>query len=204
MASGPCRHTYHARCNHPPSARLIAVHLANDPIEMLKLPSFPALPGLYSLTFMYLEPIFAIGGAVNLFKFPGPIEWHHSLVPTSDPVPTSLDPGNTMSLYHLGCTYLLMGLAGNSVLRFARNRLGDGLVAQRRLVGAYMVPMIVSDVVLILATLLALPGRMALEPSSWNFLTHANIWMTVVLLAMRLSWVAGVGVAEASLKPSDN
>ncbi|KDQ14011.1 hypothetical protein BOTBODRAFT_132888 [Botryobasidium botryosum FD-172 SS1] len=155
--------------------------------------SFPALPGLYAFLFLYFEPFSAIAGALEILIWPGTARWHHSLVPSSAPAPAFLDARSTMGLWHLSGGYLFLGLIEALTLRVARDHLSDRPADQERIISAVLLSLAAYDVAFVTSTIVALPREILLNPSSWNFMTHANIWLSSVLILVRFAWHAGIG-----------
>ncbi|KAJ7239011.1 hypothetical protein B0H12DRAFT_1204228 [Mycena haematopus] len=157
---------------------------------------FPALSGFYQLLFLYIEPISTILPALMSWTFPGAAWFHHQLIPSSDPVPTTaLDARTHMMVWQLGNCYLLLGLVSSLVFRAARDSLPKDLVAQERIVGSLLAALAIADVLnvcSIAATLAGLPADLRYAPLAWNPMTHGNISVVVVLLSVRIAWFLGI------------
>ncbi|KAK7064754.1 hypothetical protein R3P38DRAFT_2826239 [Favolaschia claudopus] len=154
---------------------------------------FPALSGFYQLLFLYLEPISTMLPALMSWTFPGAEWFHHQLIPSSAPVPTTpLDPRTHMMVWQLGNCYLLLGLVSSLVFRAARDSLRKDPVAQERVVGSLLAALAIADVTHIAATLAGLPEELRWAPLTWNPMTHGNISIVVVLFTVRISWFLGI------------
>jgi len=78
---------------------------------------------------------------------PGAAWFHHQLIPSSEPVPTTpLEPRTHMMVWQLGNCYLLLGLVSSLVFRAARDNLRKDLVAQERIVGSLLAALAIADV----------------------------------------------------------
>ena len=64
--------------------------------------AFPALPGLYSFLFMYMEPVSTFAAATSIWFYPGTAWYFHSMVPSSTAVPAVLDDRSQQAMWHLG------------------------------------------------------------------------------------------------------
>ncbi|KAJ6519250.1 hypothetical protein C8R45DRAFT_1085282 [Mycena sanguinolenta] len=154
---------------------------------------FPALRGFYQLLFLYLEPLSTMLPALMSWTFPGAAWFHHQLIPSSDPVPTTpLEARTHMMVWQLGNCYLLLGLVSSLVFRAARDSLHKDPVAQERIVGSLLTALAVADVTHIAATLAGLPADIRYAPMAWNPMTHGNISIVVVLLSVRIAWFLGI------------
>ncbi|KAJ7451153.1 hypothetical protein FB451DRAFT_1284865 [Mycena latifolia] len=155
---------------------------------------FPALSGFYQLLFLYLEPISTMFPALMAWIFPGAEWFHHQLIPSSTPVPSSpLEPRTLMMVWQLGNCYLLLGLISSLVFRAARDSLAKDPVAQERIVGSLLAALAIADVSHIAATLIGLPADIRYAPLAWNSMAHGNISIVVVLFTVRCAWFLGIG-----------
>ncbi|ETW84226.1 hypothetical protein HETIRDRAFT_313313 [Heterobasidion irregulare TC 32-1] len=161
--------------------------------------NFPALPGLYKILFLYLEPASTITPAFLTWFYPGAAWFHHQLIPSSDPFPKILESRTAMLVWQLGNCYLLLGLLSSLVFRAVRDTLPGNPTAQERILGASLLAMAIADVFLtiiifsIAATVIGLPSAVRYTPYTWNATTHGNISFVVVLLMFRIAWFLGIG-----------
>ncbi|KAF8973790.1 hypothetical protein BDZ97DRAFT_1900574 [Flammula alnicola] len=161
--------------------------------------SFPALPGIYRLLFLYLEPMSTIAPALMVWVFPGSSWFHHQLIPSTLPASTApLDPRTLMAIWQLTNCYFLLGLISSLVFRAVRDALPGNPAAQERILGASFLALGIADVSppfysLIVATFIGLPSDLKYAPSNWNSMTHGNITVVIVLFFFRISWFLGIG-----------
>ncbi|KAJ7037470.1 hypothetical protein C8F04DRAFT_1092571 [Mycena alexandri] len=154
---------------------------------------FPALPGFYQLLFLYLEPTSTMFPALMSWIFPGAAWFHHQLIPSADPVPTTpLEARTLMMVWQLGNCYLLLGLVSSLVFRAARDSLRKDPVAQERIVGSLLAALAIADITHIAATFAGLPPDIRYDFLAWNPMTHGNITTVVVLFSVRLAWFMGI------------
>ncbi|KAH9938990.1 uncharacterized protein BXZ73DRAFT_44341 [Epithele typhae] len=155
---------------------------------------FPALPGIYQMLFLHIEPILTVLPAVMAWIAPGAAWFHHQLIPDGTPVPTSLDNARTtMAIWQLGNCYMLLGLISTFVFRAVRDALPNDPVAQERILGASFTALALADVTHIIWSWVGLPDDLKYAFGQWNSMTHGNISFVVVLLSMRIAWFLGVG-----------
>ncbi|KAH9855838.1 hypothetical protein C2E23DRAFT_812203 [Lenzites betulinus] len=155
---------------------------------------FPALPGVYQLLFLHIEPFSTMLPAVMAWVFPGAAWFHHELIPDGTPTPASLtDARTTMAIWQLGNCYLLLGLISTLVFRAVRDALPHNPAAQERILGASFTALALADVTHILWSFAGLPDAQKYDFARWNSMTHGNITFVVFLLSMRLAWFAGIG-----------
>ncbi|KAF4623231.1 hypothetical protein D9613_001996 [Agrocybe pediades] len=148
--------------------------------------TFPALPGFYRLLFLYLEPISTITPFVMVWVSPGSTWFHHQLIPSSGPVPTSaLEPRTLMAIWQLANCYFLLGLISSLVFRAVRDALPDNPVAQERILGASFLALGIADLTHIGASFFGLPADLQYDPAKWNSMTHGNITVVIVLFLFR-------------------
>ncbi|KJA29379.1 hypothetical protein HYPSUDRAFT_32799 [Hypholoma sublateritium FD-334 SS-4] len=156
--------------------------------------SFPALPGIYRLLFLYLEPISTITPALMVWFFPGASWFYHQLIPSASPVPVaSLEPKALMAIWQLTNCYFLLGLISSLVFRAVRDALPNNPAAQERILGASFLALGIADLTHIFATFLGLPPDLKYAPGLWNSMTHGNITFVIVLFSFRFAWYAGIG-----------
>jgi len=156
---------------------------------------FPALPGLYQLMYLHIEPASTILPSILVWFFPGTTWFHHQLIPDSTPTPPAgfLDPRTQMAMWQLGNCYLLLGLISTFVFRAVRDGLPNNPVAQERILGASFTALALADVTHMIWSWIGLPEELRYAPLSWNSMTHGNITFVIVLLSGRLAWFAGLG-----------
>ncbi|EIW65221.1 uncharacterized protein TRAVEDRAFT_68765 [Trametes versicolor FP-101664 SS1] len=154
---------------------------------------FPALPGLYQLLFLHIEPTSTALPALMAWLFPGAAWFHHELIPDGSPIPAALDPRTTMAIWQLGNCYLLLGMISTFVFRAVRDALPGNPAAQERIMGASFLALALADVTHILWSFVGLPAELKYDFARWNSMTHGNITFVVFLLSMRLAWFAGIG-----------
>ncbi|KAJ7139468.1 hypothetical protein C8R44DRAFT_604896 [Mycena epipterygia] len=155
---------------------------------------FLALNGFYQLLFLYIEPISTMFPALMAWIFPGAAWFHHQLIPSSAPVPsTPLEARTHMMVWQLGNCYLLLGLVSSLVFRAARDSLPNDPVAQERIVGSLLAALAIADLTHIAATFAGLPAGIRYAPLDWNPMTHGNISFVVFLFSVRTAWFLGVG-----------
>ncbi|KAF8887735.1 hypothetical protein BD779DRAFT_486299 [Infundibulicybe gibba] len=155
---------------------------------------FPALTGFYKTLFLYLEPASTIAPAIMVFAFPGAPWFHHQLIPSSLPPPTSaLESRTTMAVWQLANCYLLLGMISSIVFRAVRDALPHNPVAQERIIGASLLALAIADLTHIAATFIGLPEELKYAPALWNSMTHGNITVVIVLFAVRVAWFMGIG-----------
>ncbi|KAF8203161.1 hypothetical protein BJ912DRAFT_943043 [Pholiota molesta] len=156
--------------------------------------SFPALPGLYRLLFLYLEPVSTLIPAVIVWVFPGASWFYHQLIPSPLPFPSqTLDPRTHMAVWQLVNCYLLLALISSFVFRAVRDALPNNPAAQERILGASFLALGIADLTHIAATFVGLPPDLRYSPANWNSMTHGNITSVVVLFVFRLAWYLGIG-----------
>ncbi|KAF9471302.1 hypothetical protein BDN70DRAFT_888280 [Pholiota conissans] len=161
---------------------------------MMSADSFPALPGIYRLLFLYLEPVSTLTPAVIVWLFPGASWFYHQLIPSPLPVPShTLDPSTQMAVWQLVNCYLLLGLISSLVFRAVRDALPNNPAAQERILGASFLALGIADLTHIAATFIGLPPDLKYSPAKWNSMTHGNISSVVVLFLFRLAWYLGFG-----------
>ncbi|KAF5312614.1 hypothetical protein D9619_003064 [Psilocybe cf. subviscida] len=152
--------------------------------------SFPALPGVYRLLFLYLEPISTITPALMVWIFPGATWFYQELIPSALSAPTgALEPRSLMAIWQLVNCYFLLGLISSLVFRAVRDALPNNPAAQERILGASFLALGIADLTHIAATFVGLPADLRYTPSAWNSMTHGSISAVVVLCA----WWAGIG-----------
>ncbi|KAJ7171744.1 hypothetical protein C8R43DRAFT_1146093 [Mycena crocata] len=165
---------------------------------------FLALGGFYQLLFLYLEPISTMFPALMAWVFPGAAWFHHQLIPSPAPVPSSpLEARTHMMVWQLGNCYLLLGLISSLVFRAARDSLPHDPVAQERIVGSLLAALAIADFRFVIflhltfssigATFAGLPADIRYAPLAWNPMTHGNISIVVVLFSVRTAWFLGIG-----------
>ncbi|KXN89818.1 hypothetical protein AN958_04822 [Leucoagaricus sp. SymC.cos] len=155
--------------------------------------NFPALPGLYRLVFLHLEPMSTFIPVLSVWITPG-VDWfYHEQIPSSAPAPPLLDNRTRMIISQLVNCYLLLGLLSSIVFRAVRNTLPNNPIAQERLIGASLLALAIADVTHILATFFGLPEHLRYSPQNWNGMTHGNITITGLLFLTRLAWFLGIG-----------
>ncbi|KDQ54964.1 hypothetical protein JAAARDRAFT_160320 [Jaapia argillacea MUCL 33604] len=156
---------------------------------------FPALTGFYNLLFLHLEPASTILPAFMAWVFPGANWFHHQLIPSStSPVPSGfLEGRSVMAIWQLGNCYLLLGLLSTLVFRAVRDALPNNPAAQEQILGASFTAMALADATHIVASWIALPSDIRLNPAGWNPMTHGNITVVIFLLCSRLAWFKGIG-----------
>jgi len=156
--------------------------------------TFPALPGIYRILFLYLEPMSTITPAVMVWLFPGASWFHHQLIPSSIPPPTTaLEPRTLMAVWQLTNCYFLLGLISSLVFRAVRDALPNDPVAQERILGASFLALGIADLTHIIASFVGLPPDLKYAPSDWNSMTHGNITVVIALFLLRVAWYAGIG-----------
>ncbi|KAF9512757.1 hypothetical protein BS47DRAFT_1344997 [Hydnum rufescens UP504] len=167
---------------------------ASGSAQEARFPSFPSLPGVYSLIFLYTEPLSTLTGAFAAWFFPGATWFHHQLVPSFDPVPVALNNvRDKMAIWQLANCYFLLSLCSWFVLRSARDYLRHDLPSQEHIVRSLLVPLAIVDVTHVIVTLMAMPQDVIRKPLEWNGTTHGNITFTMFLFLTRIAWFAGVG-----------
>jgi len=156
---------------------------------------FPALPGFYKLTYLYIEPASTILPSVLAWFFPGAEWFHHGLIPSAAPSPPAgfLDARTRMAIWQLGNCYLLLGLISSFVFRAVRDALPNNPTAQERILGASFTALALADVTHIIWSWVGLPDDLKYNPLAWNSMTHGNISFVIVLLSGRLAWFMGIG-----------
>ncbi|KDR85212.1 hypothetical protein GALMADRAFT_233921 [Galerina marginata CBS 339.88] len=156
--------------------------------------TFPALPGIYRILFLYLEPMSTITPAVMVWLFPGASWFHHQLIPSNLPSPTvALEPRTLMAVWQLTNCYFLLGLISSLVFRAVRDALPNNPVAQERILGASFLALGLADLTHIIASFVGLPPDLKYAPSEWNSMTHGNITVVIALFLFRVAWYAGLG-----------
>ncbi|KIM47993.1 hypothetical protein M413DRAFT_217406 [Hebeloma cylindrosporum] len=156
--------------------------------------TFPALPGIYRVLFLYLEPISTIAPVVMVWLSPGASWFHHQLIPSALPAPTaSLEPRTLMAVWQLTNCYFLLGLLSSLAFRAIRDALPNNAVAQERILGASFLALGIADLTHIFATFFGLPADLQYTPSTWNSMTHGNITVVIALFIFRLAWYLGIG-----------
>lgn len=156
---------------------------------------FPALPGLYQLMYLHIEPVSTILPAIMIWLFPGATWFHHELIPDATPVPPAgfMDSRTNMAIYQLGNCYFLLGLISTFVFRAARDALPNNPAAQERIIGASFTALAIADVTHMIWSWIGLPADLRYNPLAWNSMTHGNITFVIVLLGGRLAWFLGLG-----------
>ncbi|KAI0065858.1 hypothetical protein BV25DRAFT_1821542 [Artomyces pyxidatus] len=154
---------------------------------------FLALPGVYKVLFLYIEPVSTILPAFLVWFTPGADWFHHELIPSSDPASLPLDGRTTMAIWQLGNCYFLLSLLSSFVFRAVRDALPDNPSAQERILGASFFAMAVADATHIAASFIGLPATLKYSPGLWNATTHGNISFVVLLLSFRIAWFLGIG-----------
>ncbi|OCH88345.1 hypothetical protein OBBRIDRAFT_836654 [Obba rivulosa] len=153
---------------------------------------FPALPGLYQLLFLHIEPISTVLTALLIWFSPGAAWFHRELIPgLEDTAP--MDARSVMAVWQLGNCYLLLGLISTLVFRAVRDALPNNPAAQERIIGASFMALAIADVTHMLWTFIGLPESLRYDPLRWNSMVHGNITFVIVLLSGRLAWFAGIG-----------
>ncbi|KAF8912879.1 hypothetical protein CPB84DRAFT_1670701 [Gymnopilus junonius] len=156
--------------------------------------TFPALPGFYRFLFLYLEPMSTFTPAVMVWLYPGASWFHHQLIPSTSPHPTTaLEPRTTMAIWQLSNCYFLLGLISSLVFRAVRDALPNNPAAQERILGASFLALGIADLTHIIASYVGLPSELKYSPSFWNSMTHGNITVVVFLFLFRVAWYAGLG-----------
>ncbi|THH09426.1 hypothetical protein EW145_g2036 [Phellinidium pouzarii] len=161
--------------------------------------AFPALPGLYNLLFLHIEPVSTISPAFLGWFYPGAAWFYSELIPplvggaSSESETGALDARASMAIWQLTNCYLLLGLISSLVFRAVRDALPHDPVAQERIVGASLTALALADVTHMIVTLVGLPPDIRYNPLVWNPMTHGNISFVVVLLSARLAWFMGIG-----------
>ncbi|KAJ7585678.1 hypothetical protein C8J56DRAFT_725773, partial [Mycena floridula] len=155
--------------------------------------SFPALPGFYQLLFLTIEPLSTAGTALAIWFYPGVGWFHHELIPSSYPRPTSVDLRTQMAVWQLGSCYFLLGLISAIVFRSVKKTLRNDPVAQTQIVGSILTALAIADLIHVFISFIGLPEVSRNRPSEWNALTHGNISATLCLFVARMSWFLGIG-----------
>lgn len=146
------------------------------------------IPALYRLFLLYVEPVLAVQGAVMCARSP---LWYLSV----------MTPHANRSHYHpilqvvfdqLAATYLLFAFNQAVVLRVAEGNL--------RVWKAMVFGMLVCDVIHMYATKNALGWDLQLDPAGWRFYDWFNLAVLYGMGAMRIAFLAGIGVKEGGNK----
>lgn len=151
--------------------------------------SQPHIAGIYRLWLLYIEPFLAIYGGVMATRSP--------LLYLS-----VMDPRANLSHYHpeiqvlfdqlFGC-YFLFAFNQAIVLRVAENNL--------RVWRVMVAGMLACDIIHMRATGRAMGWAAHLDPLSWRFFDAFNLVVLYGAAALRIAFLAGVGVAEESEGP---
>ncbi|KAF5355618.1 hypothetical protein D9756_003956 [Leucocoprinus leucothites] len=166
--------------------------------------SFPALPGIYRLVFLHLEPLSTFIPVLSVWIAPG-INWfYQEQIPSNAPIPISLDDRTRMIISQLVNCYLLLGLLSSIVFRAVRSTLPNNPSAQERLIGASLLALAIADVTHVLATFFGLPEQLRYTPQNWNGMTHGNITITTLLFFTRVAWFLGIGRARFYFGQTEN
>ncbi|KAH6917169.1 hypothetical protein BKA70DRAFT_1417941 [Coprinopsis sp. MPI-PUGE-AT-0042] len=154
---------------------------------------FLALPGIYYVHFLYIEPLASIVPFFMIWGWPG-AEWcYQQLLPEEQRAPLDIfQPQAEMAMWQLANTSLLLGLVSLFVYRAVRDAVPNP-ASQERVIGAVIAALGVGDILHLLLSFYVLPERMRWAPLTWDGMAHGNITVVLWLLVMRLLWVAGVG-----------
>ncbi|KAG2023237.1 hypothetical protein CC2G_000910 [Coprinopsis cinerea AmutBmut pab1-1] len=108
---------------------------------------FLALPGIYYVHFLYIEPIASIVAFLMIWGYPGAAWCYHQLLQESEEIPAEIfQPRAEMAMWQLGNCSLLLGLISLLVYRAIRDALPDNPVAQERIIGAVVSTLGLGDV----------------------------------------------------------
>ncbi|KAF6766415.1 hypothetical protein DFP72DRAFT_17644 [Ephemerocybe angulata] len=154
---------------------------------------FPALPGVYRILFLYLEPTSTFLPFLIIWGYPGSNWFYNQLVPGSGDTRNVLDARTDMALWHLGNCYFLLALISSCVLRAVRDALRGNPAAQEHIIAAVFLALGIADLTHVGSTIYWLPADLRVSPLKWNATTHGNITAVVGLFAMRVAWYLGVG-----------
>lgn len=146
--------------------------------------SQPHIAAFYRVVLLYIEPFLATYGAVMATRSP--------LLYLS-----VMDPRANLSHYHPEIQVLFDQLAGCYFL-FAFNqaivlRVADG---QLRVWRAMVAGMLACDIIHMRATGRAMGWAAHLDPLSWRFFDAFNLIVLYGVAAMRIAFLAGVGVVD--------
>lgn len=155
--------------------------------------SFLALPGLYRLVFLHLEPILTIIPILSVWGFPGVNWFYQEQIPSSTLTPGPVDDRTRIIVAQLTNCYLLLGLLSSIVFREVRNTLPNNPAGQERLIGASLLALAIADITHVLATFIGLPAQLRYAPRDWNGMLHGNITITSLLFFTRIAWFLGFG-----------
>lgn len=144
------------------------------------------IAGIYRLFLLYIEPTLALQGAIMCARSP---LWYLSV----------MSPHANRSHYHpilqvvfdqLAATYFLFAFNQAVVLRVADNNL--------RVWRAMVFGMLVCDLLHMYATKEALGWDLQLDPTAWRFYDWFNLAVLYGAAALRIAFLAGVGVVEVA------
>jgi len=162
------------------------------PPPRITMAKFLALPGFYTLMFLYLEPLSTFSPLITCLTMgPGYFLWE--LIPSSLPQPSVLDPRADLAIWQLANSYLLLCSISVFTLIALRDVLKDDPVAQERIFGAMLTGLAIADILHVILTLRGLPSNVRFTPSLWNTMTHGNITFCLCLFTSRISWFLGIG-----------
>ncbi|KAL9716034.1 hypothetical protein Ac2012v2_000478 [Leucoagaricus gongylophorus] len=163
--------------------------------------SFLALPGLYRLVFLHLEPILTIVPILSVWGYPGVNWFYQEQIPSSTLTSGPVDDRTRIIVAQLTNCYLLLGLLSSIVFREVRNTLPNNPAGQERLIGASLLALAIADITQlvtylylyhlpkstvthvcsVLATFIGLPAQLRYAPRDWNGMLHGNITITLLL-----------------------
>lgn len=142
------------------------------------------IAGIYRLFLLYIEPAFAVQGAVMSAFSP---LWYLSVM-TPYANRSHYSPVIQVVFDQLAATYFLFAFNQAVVLRVADGNL--------RVWKTMIFGMLVCDLVHIVATKNALGWDLQLDPMRWRFYDWFNIAFLYAVTLMRIAFLAGVGVSE--------
>ncbi|XP_006454526.1 hypothetical protein AGABI2DRAFT_189782 [Agaricus bisporus var. bisporus H97] len=155
--------------------------------------AFAALPGIYRLVFLYIEPLTTFIPFLFVWITPGAKWFFREQVPYDIPASTPLDDRTYMVVTQLVNCYMLLGLLSSFVFRAVRDTLPNNPAAQERILGASFLALAIADATHVLATFIGLPENLRFSPQHWNVMTHGNITTTTLYLVTRVAWFMGIG-----------
>lgn len=138
---------------------------------------------IYRFYFLYLDPIFALGGTYLIIT--DPIRFLTGTIPRPlDPyIPPTLSPLTSLLLTNIAALYVYIALSMAIVLRVTSEvKVWTGVIAT----------MVMSDAGHLFALWQASPERM-LEVGKWAFDERINVGILALGLGLRLAFLLGIG-----------
>lgn len=93
----------------------------------------------------------------------------------------------------LGSCFFLLAMISFSLFPLFKKHLSHLPQIQEKMVRGLLVPLAIADITHIVLTLLPLPISLLESPAQWTTIIIGNVWITVGLFVIRMSWLLGIG-----------